>query len=367
MSIRSICVTLAVIVSLTGCAKTGSSDVLDLFTPTPIAVVLKIGGWLFRNDKKVFEVRVEGRGATPDQARENAFRKAVEQAVGSLNLRQSEKVDGNIILDRQLIYSSGFVEEYKEIKIEQSANGTWIIQMDIWVKHSSIADGLMGQPVTQNSALNGNKLTVMMSNRDREIETSLALLQAVLDPWPLQALELTHGAISFRYTESDKVTVEIAWVKTKPSEKYKKSLHEVLDRIKGNKSNKVSMVQTQDNETWFGDKRAWYIKSKKQMDLMMNVFGRKTAKLRISFYSGNHKIHSICEPYVPHYVMLTNTEFGYDYLYILPMSAYTTDYQKRLFYITRELLSKTTQIKLDLALDLADRAECPQIIHMKHM
>ncbi len=52
--------------------------------PSPITIAIQVGKWLQSNDEEVYYVRVQSKGSTEGEARTEAFRLAVDQAVGSL-------------------------------------------------------------------------------------------------------------------------------------------------------------------------------------------------------------------------------------------------------------------------------------------
>lgn len=334
MSNRSICVTLAIIVSLTGCAAPSSNSVVEFLAPTPASLVFNIGKWIFLNDRKVFEVNVQGRGATEEQARQNAFRTAVEQSVGSLNLRQSERVDNNIIQDKQLIYSSGFVEKYKDLKVERLADDTWTISMTVWVKPSNLADGLIGK-TQDTSTIDGIRQSNLLDSRDHERQTATDLLRAVLSKWPGQGvtIERPHET-EIHYSADRNAVFVIPYLRVFMSEKYSKSLHEVLGRIGSQNQPRVAMYY---NDTPFW-RQNYPIHDLEQDRLISQTF-QKSLFIRARAFDVNRIVVQRC---------LTRV-----YLYAgtsqLPTSTQSAKYFRNLsFVVTNQQLKSINRVEIDI-------------------
>ena len=62
-------------------------------------------------------ITVTGTGKTLDQAKEQAFRKAIEYKVGATVLSDVETQNYQRVKDEIYIYSSGYVDDYKFLKI----------------------------------------------------------------------------------------------------------------------------------------------------------------------------------------------------------------------------------------------------------
>ena len=113
--------------------------------PTPISVALSVGQWLQdeASKERIFEIRVEAQADTEDRARNEGFRRAVEQAVGTMVLSETEVQNGKVSLRELVNYSSGFVYRYNIVSKEPLTQGGVKLVMDVTVRRSAIADRLL--------------------------------------------------------------------------------------------------------------------------------------------------------------------------------------------------------------------------------
>ena len=77
-----------------------------------ISTAVNIGKWITQGSKKVYYVQVEGQGSTFEDAKQQAFKIAVERAVGSLVLNETEVANQDVVRNDVIMYSSGMVEKY---------------------------------------------------------------------------------------------------------------------------------------------------------------------------------------------------------------------------------------------------------------
>ncbi len=88
-------------------------------------------------------IRVEGIGSTLQQAKDNAFKTAVELQVGSVLVNELESKDTKLIRNDIINYSAGYVDSYKIITANSYDNKVVVI-VDVWVSSSKIANRILG-------------------------------------------------------------------------------------------------------------------------------------------------------------------------------------------------------------------------------
>jgi hypothetical protein len=99
------------------------------------SVALSVGKWLIKDHRHVYYVRVESTGRDFEDAKNKAFRTAIELAVGAIVVGESEVRDNRLVKNDTISYSSGQVHDFKVV----SSNGNKIV-MDVWVSKDSLAD-----------------------------------------------------------------------------------------------------------------------------------------------------------------------------------------------------------------------------------
>ena len=164
--------------------------VMAMIKPSPLGVVLTAGHWLiFSDNRRIYYIEVEGHGATPTQARDNGFRLAVEQALGTLVSSETEVNNGRIVRDEIISYASGYVDRFTIVSTETSPTGDSRVRMKVWVGRSALADRLLNRS-EQSGQVDGARASVQLQTINEERATGDALLQQVLNDFPKRAFDI---------------------------------------------------------------------------------------------------------------------------------------------------------------------------------
>jgi hypothetical protein len=169
----------------------------QMLIPSPLGVVITVGQWLLFNDnRRVYYIEVAGRGDTVEQARNNGFRLAVEQALGTLISSETEVQNGRIVRDEIISYAAGYVDRFTIVSTGTVGNQTEVV-MKVWVGRSALADRLLNR-TQQSGEIDGARASVQLQTLNQERATGDALLQQVLNDFPRRAfdIELKHTDVS---------------------------------------------------------------------------------------------------------------------------------------------------------------------------
>lgn len=199
----------------------------SLWVPSPLTIVLQVGKWLMVDRVEVYHVRIRAQGRDEQDARDQAFRLAVEQAVGSLLLSHREIRDGEVTRNELLNYSSGHVHDFK-ILDRQYANGGVSIDVDVWVRKSSIADRLLSESRAEGQ-VEGGRISAQIQSFQREKTGADGVLRSVLRDFPDRAFDLEVGrtqVISENRSTYLQIPVQVAW-----SGKFVASMSEALRTV----------------------------------------------------------------------------------------------------------------------------------------
>lgn len=177
---------------------TQAQEAVKAVLPGPLSVALSIGQWLIKDRKELYHIQVESRGATFDQARQEGFRLAVEHAVGSLLLSETEVRTGRLTRDDIITYSSGFVDQYTVVQ-QTNANGQVILHMRVWVARSSIANRLLGNS-TADAQVDGDRLSSRVNTLTDERLAGDRVLSAVLADFPQRSFDIKVNRTWASYT-----------------------------------------------------------------------------------------------------------------------------------------------------------------------
>jgi hypothetical protein len=137
-------------------------------------------------------IRVHGEGETVEQAKQNAFRTAIELSVGSVVVSDRQAVNGNLNKDEILNYASGYVTDHRVIDTVPLSGKTLVI-VDVWVNKSKLADRILGASTKPEDFDGGKQLSQVNSLIDAKANSD-QLLKQVMSDFPNKAFVIKIGA-----------------------------------------------------------------------------------------------------------------------------------------------------------------------------
>ena len=200
----------------------------DWWIPSPVSMALTVGQWLMKDREQVFYLRVRAQGRDEKHARDQAFRLAVEQAIGALVLSETEVRRGNVDRNDIISFSSGFVHDFKILE-SRSVNGAQEIVVDVWVARSHLADRLLSTSRT-DATVEGGRVSRQIETFQHSRDQGDRVLATVLADFPTRAFKITLGKTQVLVNEYRQpvlsVNMHINW-----SDTYLKSLDEAVKRV----------------------------------------------------------------------------------------------------------------------------------------
>lgn len=220
---------LVVVLLLVWSTSAAAQTVSRVLIPGPFSVVLELGRWIVQGGDEVYEVRVQGAGADEAQAREQALRLAVQQAVGSLLLSQTEVQNQQLQQNQITMYSSGYVDRSQVIKQTRDEQGRTVLDMRVWVRRSAIADGLFGS-ATGTATIDGRRINDSWNSLKREQNSRDRTLSLVLSTFPKAAFDVKTAGTSWQ-VDTDRRPVLTMDVTVQWNQEWIKSFREVMKNI----------------------------------------------------------------------------------------------------------------------------------------
>lgn len=219
----------------------------------------------------VHYIKVESTAPDFELARKNAFKVAVEHAVGTIVVSEAEMRNNKLTRDEIINYSSGFVDRYNILNQKNVSGGVQIV-VEVWVSHSAIANRLLNNSKTAGE-VQGDRIAVQLESIGEQRTNSDRLLGAVMRDYPNRAFDVKLQPVNVEIDQSRKATLlvpfTIGWNK-----KYLSSLEEVIKNINqypvcsvnipacNNAQSsivlKTSIVSTNPG-AWFNDNQPWTI------------------------------------------------------------------------------------------------------------
>jgi hypothetical protein len=133
-------------------------------------------------------IRVTGEATTIEQAKENAFRTAVQQRAGAIVLSEREARMSSLTKDNISVFSAGYVDDFKIIDITQ--NGSTIrITMDVLVAESKLLNQVLTTGKTEQG-IDGNRAGAAVSTYMDQKQKGDQMLDMVLNTYPQNAFTI---------------------------------------------------------------------------------------------------------------------------------------------------------------------------------
>lgn len=236
---RGLAAILACVMCLTAQAQVPAFST-HMLIPSPLGVVLMVGKWIYDTNtrQEVYYIEVAGDGATATQARDNGFRLAVEQALGTLIASESESQNGRLIRDEIISYASGYVERFEIVSQQATSTGVRVV-MRVWVRKSSLSDRLLNRS-QQAGKVDGAGASTQLQTLNRERETGDRLLQTVLRDFPKTAFDITMDPVDVIRQNRQahlQVNYSLSW-----NQNYLRSLWTALDATAYRGKNPASII-----------------------------------------------------------------------------------------------------------------------------
>lgn len=268
-------------------------------------------------------LQVEGHGATIDQARQNGFRTAIEQAVGQVIVSDQEVQGDKLTKDFIGGYSAGYVDDYEILETRQD-NGQIILKMNVAVASSKIAQRMMSSG-NRSLIVEGQRLQAQIDTQLDQRDRGDQLVAEVLNSYPYNAYVVNSGqtdiAIGSRREVYVDVPYEIHW-----SRFWLEALNETLSVIAVDSKSCNSFFVKQDNRirlssqsgllgrlrdtpcgqeadmrvsykqpgSWFGETRSYYFHDRQTLEVVngqiQTPVGRQHIGLRVDLKDAGGRV-----------------------------------------------------------------------------
>jgi hypothetical protein len=246
-----------------------AQNLVPLLIPSPVGIVLSVGQWIVTQDRrKVYYVEVQAQAATFEAARAEGFRLAVEHAVGSLILSETEVRNSRVIRDEIITYASGYVDRF-EIVDRKEQNNRVTLTMKVWVAHSTLRNRLLNESKGAGQ-IEGERVNAQLQTFQQQRQTGDRVLTTVLNDFPKRAFNVavqpTQVVVDRNRIPHLRLVFDVSW-----NQNYLDSLAEAV-RVVGQRTGcsawrnnclNTQTVQvimpgyTSNVQAWFDDDMAW--------------------------------------------------------------------------------------------------------------
>lgn len=207
----------------------------------------------FAEAAEVVVVVASGIGPTPKDAARDALRSAVEQAVGQLVDAETMVSNEEIIADKILTYSGGFVESMEIVSPPaKQGDGLFSISIKAHVKKTQLTEKLNAESVS-TIAVSGNSLFSEMLTKQNRLDDGISILKKDFEGAPFKLITAetagkSDGRPDVQIKASGQVSVNVvAKIEMAAYESWVKRLIEKFDAIA---SSKRKVVLTATGRIW---------------------------------------------------------------------------------------------------------------------
>jgi len=157
-------------------------------------------------------VQTEGTGATLEKAKRQAFKNAIQEAVGSVVVGEQETNNGRLTRDFAGDYSAGYVDSYELVdSYYDESSRTWHVTLMVWVASSKLPQRMLSE---KNGTINADRANTQLSTQLEQREQGDRLLSLVLSNYPENAYILNSGQTEFKIGQTRQSYVDIPYTMT---------------------------------------------------------------------------------------------------------------------------------------------------------
>jgi len=244
-------------------------------------------------------IRSTGVGGSLSDAKEQAFKQAIENRIGVLVLSEREIQSYRLLKDEILTYSAGCIDDYNIVS-QEKVGKKWVVTADVWVSSSKLTGRIISS-ASSDGRINGKKASDSFNSFVKQKEQADRLTEKVLSGFPENALipKYKHTELKFDHNRNAQLLVHLhtSWNKG-----YLTSLKELLNLVQdGGSAGQYGVVQVMfkdDDSDWFPSSERYKFSDAKLYGRFASQFSNDRIALRLKLRDGSKTVFEDCW-YVP--------------------------------------------------------------------
>lgn len=196
-------------------------------TVSAVLSVIRIALNLGSGKQDYIQVDVQSSSSTFDGAKQQGFRTAIEQSIGTVVASQSQSQQQRLVRDEIITYSSGFVDRFEIIDQQVDSSGIRL-KMRVWVAESRLAHRLLGRSI-DNRAVNGAQLGAQITTLIQERQSGDRLIETVMVDFPERSFLVESKTSKIKFDDYRRAILEVL-VELRWDENWINSLTEAIRR-----------------------------------------------------------------------------------------------------------------------------------------
>jgi hypothetical protein len=239
-------------------------------------------------------VRVTSEGSTIAEAKNNAFREAVQIKVGAVVLSEQELTNNNL-RNNISVYSAGYIEDYKIVSSSVNTNGARIT-MDVLVASSKLLDQTLNTGKT-NNYIDGYNAGISVDTYRSQKNDAYKVLRSVLNTYPQNAYVIKTQPYRFVINKFQDSVIEVPY-QLNWNYDYITAFNEVMDVTQDVKfrflqsapSNVITMAKNP-KDYLIGNKNHYKFNDLFMTDMIKaSMLGEREVRIKMVLRDGNNNI-----------------------------------------------------------------------------
>ena len=240
-------------------------------------------------------IRATGVGSSFDEAKESAFKQAIENRIGVLVLSDREVQSYKLLKDEILTYSAGYVDDYDVIS-QDKAGKKWFVTLDVWVSSSKLTSRIISSKES-DGRMNGKKASDSFTSFVKQKQQADRLTSKVLSGFPENAVLVKFNRTELKF-DSNRNAQVLIYFETSWNKGYLDSLIELLSLIEDGKESKTIVGQVRvhyrEQGDWFPNIAIFQFADAKLMNEFSNKFNNKGIAVRLKLKDGGLVTYENC-------------------------------------------------------------------------
>lgn len=263
-------------------------------------------------------VRASGEGNTFEEAKNNAFKEAIEYHLGVVIASERDSHNDKLTKNEILAYSSGYVNDYKIIS-NNTSYGKVRVVVDVDVERNRISDRILSKSndvKNVDGAKHQAQYQTFLYNR----QNGDKLLQSILNDYPRHAYNLTQGKHSLHLDSARNLSIvipyEISW-----NRNYLNSLSDALKLLD---DGKLGLFHTSVGNVSIGNNKYYFNDTFASNNILDAISEHNEVRLLLTVRDNSNRIvYSEC--YMPEFTRgMRSSLYEYSYVRVIHIGLFTT-------------------------------------------
>jgi hypothetical protein len=240
-------------------------------------------------------IRSTGLGVSLGDAKDQAFKQAIENRIGVLVLNEREVQSYRLLKDEILTYSAGYIDDYN-ILSQEKVGKKWVVTADVWVSSSKLTGRIISS-ASSDGRINGKKVSDSFNSFVKQKEQADRLAEKVLSGFPESALIPKYKRMELKFDQNRNAQL-LVHLQTSWNKGYLTALKELLNLVQdGGHAGQYGVVQViykNDESDWFPSRERYKFSDAKLYGRFTSQFSNDRISLRLKLRDGAKTVFEDC-------------------------------------------------------------------------